>query len=172
MSTIETTHQELLGGNIPLQSEARQGLIYAMRLLSISKRSESDIVARLKRKGYQEDHVVQIIRYLKEKKLLDDVAFAKNFVYWAHHGNAIGSKRIRLQLRKKGVRGDAIEQAMEDHDRVHEKKSAFELAEMRYEKLKMLDPDKRKKRIYDFLVRRGFDYETCRNVVFQLESKR
>lgn len=155
-----------------LEEQEKQGLIYCIRLLTMTKRSESNIRQKLKEKGYDEKVAERIATGLKAKKLLNDLEFAKAKVYWARHGNLIGKKRIAFDLRKKGLKTSVISEALQDYDPASEKTSALELAKNRYDKLKSLDPLKRKKRIYDFLARRGFDYEICREVISEIEGTR
>jgi len=47
---------------------------------------------------------------------------------------------------------------------------ARELARAKWERFAKLDGPKRKRRVYDFLLRRGFDFQTVRDVVEQLEN--
>lgn len=149
----------------------KQGLIYTMRLLQISRRSEANIRAKLKEKGYEAEVANRVVELLKERRLLSDLALAKDFTYWATHGKLLGKRRIRLDLKKRGVGESSIADALEASEGRNERSLAMELARERHEKFKALEPLKRKKRLYDFLVRRGFDYDICRSVVNELEMK-
>ena len=163
------TNLNQLAKVLNLGEQVKQGVLYAMRLLSIAKRSELDLKLKLKHKGYPEEAIQQVIHLLKEKKLLNDLEFAKHKVYWSQYGNPVGRNRIRLELRKKGLSEDNISEALQEWDPSSEKEKALLLAKTRFDKLKTLDPTKRKKRIYDFLVRRGFAYEISREVISELE---
>ena len=146
----------------------KQGLIYAMRLLSIAKRSERDLKLRLNAKGYPPDSIIQIIERLKSQKLVNDLELAKNVIQWSQFGNPIGKHRIRLELRKKGLADSVIGEALEPYDERSEHEAAERLAYERFERLKNLDGMKRRKRVYDFLIRRGFAYDVCRDIISNL----
>ena len=76
------------------------------------------------------------------------------------------SNRLRYELKEKGVNDTIIEATLakkaEEYD---EYEVAFSMAGERFERLKKLDRKKALKRLYDFLLRRGFKYETVRKVV-------
>ena len=154
-----------------MDDQAKQGLIYAMRLLSISKKSEKRIREKLKEKGYSQNSIEEVTGELKTKGILDDLKFAKEKVYWAHHGNPVGKRRLKFELKKHGVKDSQITEALEDIDPASERDTAFSLAKTQAEKLKALSPIQRKKRLYDFLARRGFDYEICREIVTSLDKR-
>lgn len=155
---------------LTLEEQIKQGLIYTIRLLRMTKRSEANIKTKLREKGYSQEVIDRIIESLKQKKYLNDIELAKHSVYWSTHGNVFGKRRIRLDLRRKGIADTAISIAFEQCGERDEKALAIELARQRQGRLKTLDQLKRKKRLYDFLVRRGFDYQICRDVMDELEK--
>lgn len=157
---------------LPMMNEQiKQGLIYAMRLLSVSKKSETRIREKLKEKGYPEPVAEEVIRELKEKNILDDSKFAEEKVYWATHGNPLGKRRLRFELKKQGLSEQVVGEALDGITRAEERENALALAKTQADKLKSLEPERRKKRLYDFLIRRGFDYEICRDVITKLEKQ-
>lgn len=155
---------------VVFSSQEKQGLIYGIRLLKISKRSEANLKSRLREKGYPHEAIHKITQTLKNQKYLDDQALARDFVYWAARGKSLGRKRIWFELKKRGLPENVIAEALNGYDLRDEKQLAQALALARYQKLNALHPQARRKRVYDFLVRRGFDYETCRDIVTNLES--
>lgn len=151
-----------------LKEQIKQGMVYAMRLLMIAKRSEHDICTRLKDKGYAPDAIDSILSQLKQMRYVDDSQLAKNYVVYAAPGKQLGRRRLSLDLRKKGVSKEIVSGALESLSVSEEKKIAREAALNRYRKLSGMDEQVKKKRIYDFLIRRGFDYGVCRSIVERL----
>ena len=136
-----------------------------MRLLAISRKSETQLREKLEEKGYLASAIAEVISELKKNGILDDLKFAKERVYWAAHGNPIGKRRVQFELRKRGIAKNTIAEALEDFSVTAERDRALALAKAQAEKLKAVTPFKKRKRLYDFLMRRGFEYEICRDVI-------
>ena len=151
-----------------MDEQTKQGLIYAMRLLAISKKSEVQIREKLAGKGYSANAITQVIGELKSNGILDDLKFAKEKIYWATHGNLIGKRRLEFELRRKGIKKDTIAEALQEFSVAEERERAFSLAKIQADKLKAIAPLQKRKRLYDFLIRRGFDYEICRDVIEEI----
>ena len=151
-----------------MDEQIKQGLIYTMRLLAIARKSEKQIREKLKQKGYSAESSESVIQELKVKKILDDVGVAKEKVYWAIHGNPMGKRRVQFELQKKGIGKQVIAEALEGFNPEDERKAALDLAKTRAEKLTALAPIQRKKRLYDYLIRRGFGYDICGDVAAAL----
>ncbi len=149
----------------------KQGYIYAVRLLAASKKSERELLRRLSDKGYPVEIAEQVIDELKTQGILSDQKLAQETVHWAIQAKRYGRNRIALQLRKKGVQASEITKELEQYPKAIERETALALAEERWIKLKKVEPQKRKKRLYDFLVSRGFDFEISREIVTQIQDK-
>ena len=138
--------------------------VYA--LLRQRPRSEFEIRSRLKLKGYGVDVVDGVVEGLRRAGEIDDVRFAKLWVDSRMQTNPVGDVVLRYELKEKGVNDTIITAALakkaEEYD---EYEVAFSMAGERFERLKKLDRKKALKRLYDFLLRRGFKYETVRKVV-------
>ena len=138
----------------------------AYALLRQRPRSEFEIRSRLKLKGYGVDIVDQVVAALRRAGEIDDVRFAKLWVDERMRINPAGDVVLRYELKEKGLGEAIIEAALakkaEEYD---EYEVAFNMAGERFERLKKLDRKKAMKRLYDFLLRRGFKYETVRKIV-------
>ena len=65
---------------------------------------------------------------------------------------------LQTNLRAKGIDQETIEQAVAEANADYSpEKAALELATRRWRRLPDIDPDKNKKRVLDFLLRRGFE---------------
>ena len=138
----------------------------AYALLRQRPRSEFEMRSRLKLKGYGIEIVDQVIEALRRAGEIDDARFAKLWVDSRMQTNPVGDVVLRYELKEKGVSATMIEAALakkaEEYD---EYEVASNMAGERFERLKKLDRKKALKRLYDFLLRRGFKYETVRKVV-------
>ena len=142
----------------------------ALRLLSYRARSKKEVRDRLKRKGISPGVVAEVIDAFQRSGLLDDLEFAKAFAHDQLMRKPMGEALLKQQLSKKGINKETIEQVLlEVYQGDTEDAYAFELASKRIKRSRSsflkLDPVKQKKRLWDYLARRGFDWVTVRKVV-------
>lgn len=147
----------------------KNGYLYAVRLLTASKKSEREVSKRLTEKGYSKETVGLVLNELKSQKILSDLKLVDETIQGAIHAKRYGRRRIFLELKKRGIGSVQIEKALEDYPKDIERQTAQALAENRWEKLKKVERQKRKKRLYDFLLNRGFDFELAREIVNQMQ---
>ena len=141
----------------------------AYALLRQRPRSIYEIRSRLKLKGYDDDLVEDVVVNLKRLGELDDERFARLWVESRMRTNPAGDVVLKHELKSKGVSDAIVETVLsEKADKYDEYELAFSMAKDRFERLKKLDRQKAMKRVYDFLLRRGFKYDNIRKVVENL----
>ena len=153
------------------KDQLRQGEIYAVRLLTASKKSESELLKRLELKGYPSAVAHQVVDRLKQNGVLDDRKLIEDTVQWSIQSKKWGRRRISFELKKRGVKSSAITEALDQYSEDLEFDLALEQGRARWHKFRSVEFSKRKKRVYDYLINRGFDYELARNVITKLETK-
>lgn len=142
---------------------------YAYLLLRNRPRSEAELRERLKLKGYGQDTVEIVISDLLKAGHIDDAKFAKFLIDSRMHMNPVGDVLLKHQLKAKGVSDAVIDTAIVEKGRAYDEYAlALAMAAERFERLKRLDRRKATKRLYDFLLRRGFKYETVRQVLEEI----
>ena len=136
---------------------------YAFLLLKFRLRSVNELVERLKRKGFTEERSREVVSFLEEKKFVDDKLFAKSWIN-ARLKRPFGLRRIRLELKAKGVNKEVVEEEIgnisEDYT---ETEIVADLIKVKLKRLKGIEPVVAKRRIYGYLVRRGFSPEIVIN---------
>jgi len=141
---------------------------YAFLLLKFRLRSEKELFLRLKKKGYPEQVIRQTLVFLKEKRFIDDNLFAKSWIE-SRLKRPLGLRRIREELKLKGLDKEIIEskisQAKKDYS---EEDCVRRIAQEKFDKLKGAEPYSAKRRVYAFLLRRGFSPEIVIDVINQL----
>lgn len=145
----------------------------AYRYLSYRDRSVSEIRRRLQRDEYASEVIEDVVSYLEEAGLIDDCRFAIAYAEGRFKSGGYGPLRVRADLRKKGVTPSAVDAAIADvyaeQDEMLER--AREIGTRRWEQLACeKDELKRKKKVYDYLARRGFRYDMIRRIVDELEN--
>lgn len=143
----------------------------ALGFLAYRDRSEEEVRRRLERSGYSESAIEETVTYLIESGLLDDETFAVSYAEGRFRSGGYGPMRIRHDLRRKGVRPSAVERAVDrvfgNHD--EQLSTALELGRRRWERLSgEKDDRKRRKKVFGYLVRRGFTHAMVRDILDEL----
>jgi len=134
----------------------------ANRFLSYRPRSESELRERLHRRGFDGDSVEAAIARLKEQGLVDDVAFAQ---FWKDSRESFSPRSqwlTRLELKRRGVASDIIDKVAGDVD---DNDSAYRAALGKAGRLPLSDYQSFRRRLGEYLKRRGFDYGVINQTV-------
>jgi len=132
----------------------------ALNLLGYRARSEAEIRDRLTRYGYIRETTDAVVLRLQELGYLDDAAFAR--LKAREKARRYGPRRVSLELKKSGVREtlarEIVQEEFAGRSEVGEARSA---AARRYNGR---GSDAEARRVYGFLVRRGYSAEVCAQV--------
>ena len=134
----------------------------AYRFLSYRPRSEAEMKERLHRRGFEDSQIEIVINKLKEQNLLDDTAFAQ---FWKENREMFRprSQRLtRLELKKKGVADEIINEVT---DESNDMDSAYHAALSKAQRLPKQDYEVFRRRLGDYLKRRGFGYTVINQTV-------
>ena len=135
----------------------------AAKFLGASKKPEKAVRDKLTESGFDEDVCEKVIEELKKYGYVDDYDYALSYINDRIRLNPRSSYAIRTELRQKGVKDSVITEALEEADidetsgikRLIEKKTGGDL-----------DMDeKEKKRLIDFLMRRGYSYGKIKEAI-------
>jgi regulatory protein len=139
----------------------------ALNLLSFRSRTALEMRRRLLEKGYAADVVELCVAELVERGLIDDASFAESFVRDRLRFRPRGAQMLLQELRTKGVDWDTaratVEGVLNDQD-----VSETELARQAAAKWTARTGETRlraRRRLYNFLARRGFGADAIREVV-------
>lgn len=145
---------------------------YAFLLLKFRPRSEKEIYERLKRKKFNAEIIQKTLFFLKDRGFVDDKYFAKAWVE-SRIKKPLGLRRLKEELRIKGVAQEIIDsQINETKQDYSESDIVRKIAKDRLRRIKGIDPQKAKRRIYAYLLRRGFSPEAVVDAINQVEPSR
>ena len=151
------------------------------RLFNIRQRSEKEIRDYLKNlsfkrkvKGQEEISPFIInaaIELMKKKGLIDDVSFAKAWV--ESRSKKRGPRLLKQELFQKGIDKEIIEDVINNRRTDYDgQRIAEQLLEKKMRVWRNLPKIEFRKKAYDFLLRRGFEYETIRATIEKFLQKR
>lgn len=137
----------------------------ALTLLEHRARSVAELRRKLIEKGAPKGETDEVIGRLLDQKLLDDADFARQFARTKITGPGASRIRILQELRRKGVASDVAQRALDElgeEEGVDASASIHRVAEKKWKTLAKLDDFTRRRRLYAFLARRGFNPDEIR----------
>jgi regulatory protein len=150
--------EELDGARVA--GERALAMARALNFLGYRARSEKEVRDRLRRYGYGEETVEGVVERLKELGYLDDEDFTRLVV--RERARRYGPRRVLAELRKSGVDAELAQGVVEEEFAGRsEMKQARSAAARRYNRG---GSDAEARRVYGFLVRRGYSAEVCAEV--------
>ncbi|MCK5123379.1 MAG: regulatory protein RecX [Candidatus Pacebacteria bacterium] len=144
-----------------------QAIKFAIKLLSIRKRSVFEMRNRLKRKEFGNDVIDEVIKELFEYKYLNDEKFAEAYINDRINFNPRGSFLIKKELREKGVAENIVDQKIKE---LFPEEKEIELARKAAEKkMGTLNKDLEKNKVYQkvgaYLQAKGYTSYIIREVL-------
>lgn len=128
---------------------------YAYRLLSRQAYTRSGMARKLSGRG-EPENVKNVLDRLTESGYLDDRVFAQNYIQSRVANRPSGRRLLEMKLKAKGVSITVIREVLGEIEPKAEEAAAQNLAKKKASTLKNLEPAVRKKRIFQFLISRGF----------------
>ena len=150
--------------------EAAQLKVYdrALSMLAFRARASAELARSLVRKGELKEHVDRAVVRLQEQGLLDDAAFARSFTRARVLGARQSKRRVQQDLARKGVARAVTDAAIAmvfEEEGVDQRAVVEESARRKLRSLLKFDPAVRRRRLYAFLARRGYDGDDIRNAM-------
>jgi len=137
----------------------------ALLFLSYRARSESEIRQNLRKHEYPAEVIDQTLERLRQDGLANDDQFARAWVENRSAFRPRSSRMMAMELWQKGLDQEAVSSAVEDVD---DEALAYEAAQKRAPRFKDLEWIGFRKKLSEFLARRGFSYSVIAPVVTRI----
>jgi len=141
----------------------------AARLLSYRPRSEHEIKQRLNQRGFDNPTIDTVIARLKEQDLVNDANFAR---FWRDNRQSFNPRSqwlVRVELKQKGVPEETINQVVASLD---DAANAYCIAKKKADGLPVADHQDFRRRLGEYLKRRGFGYSVITKTIERLWHER
>lgn len=138
----------------------------AITQLAARARTEKEIVDSLRKNAYPEETIAKVMSRLHEAGYINDADFAAQWTV-SRASKGLGMRRIRMELRLKGVNQQEIDHALSELDDDELLQSAYKAAQKFTRGKDISSPGDRQK-ILAALARRGFDFSLARQVLQML----
>ncbi len=161
---VSTETIESYGKKMRLQEAKDAGF----RLLGFRMRSIAEMRKRLKEKDFNADEIDHAVNHMIDLNYLDDSAFGKAFVREKVKNKKIGPMALRSELVPHFLPSELVLQLIHDIYTEFDPQSLieFHLKKRGVRKKKPLD-QKTQKRMNDFLARKGFYWDSIREVYLE-----
>ncbi|MBF0512157.1 MAG: regulatory protein RecX [Candidatus Omnitrophica bacterium] len=140
----------------------------AKRFLKVRPQSTAEIKAKLAQKGFFASDIEKTVAELTAQGYLDDVGFTR---FWINErlSMGFGAQRIIQELQDKSIEDKIIQEALKQGTKdVCWDQIMMEQAQKRWKVLEAVSFEKRKKRVLNFLLRRGFEVDLAQKVIEKL----
>ena len=140
--------------------------LHALRLLNYRVRSSAEIQKKLAEKGYDEPVIEKVLARLLQNGLINDAQFAQTWVENRGAFRPRSRRALTMELRRKGVAEETIEQALAETQ--DEEELAYQAGQRLAQRLAHAERKEFRMKLLAFLGRRGFNFETILPVVDRL----
>ena len=150
----------------------RKNLIYikaqdtALRFLGYKMRTVQEIRQKLLEKEFAEDVIAQVLAFLEKYGYADDREYCHRYIREKLRLKPKSGYALGLELRQRGVSSRIIEEVLDEASdalRWLEKKSRGQWPP---------ENEKKKKQLFDFLLRKGYSYDIIKEAFRQMEERR
>ena len=139
-----------------------------LQLLTDRARTRQELADALARKGVPAEAVASVLNRFDEVGLIDDAAFAGQWVRSRHRHRGLGRRAIAVELRRKGVADEVAGEALAEIDTESEDRRARELVDRKLRSVAVDTADRRAtaaRRLVGMLARKGYSAGTAYRVV-------
>ena len=141
---------------------------YFIRLLGRRDHARNELRDKARKKGYPLTTIEEVLDELTEKKYINNRSFAKKFAHDKFEFNKWGINKIRAELFKKGISEREINIVLATISDVDQLETVRELVEKNKRKFRRAEPTKRRKKIFDFLLRKGYSSSSILSIIDRL----
>jgi len=164
MDISEAVIEEIKEKDLP-----KLAVLHAINILSYASKTEQELKIKLKQKGYDEHAIEYAIEKIKKYGYIDDESYVESFIKNKAIPNGWGEQKILVALIKKGIDKDIIRDKLNNLYSDEEKiENIMEIAEKQLRKIKDTDKNKRKQKLYRYLLSKGYSYDLISSTINKL----
>jgi regulatory protein len=134
-------------------------------LLKDMDRTEQQVRNKLKEGYYPEEIIDQAIEYAKGYNYINDVNYAIRYI--EYKSNSKSKLEIFSELKQKGISTDIIKSLYEEMN-IDDNEVILKLIKKKVNNMNELD-EKQSKKLYMYLIRKGFKYEDIEKAVAEIK---
>ena len=133
----------------------------AVNLLAFKGRTTQEIIKRLNEKGYSSEEIEEAVEKLSYYGYLNDQSYTISYIM--DNASKKGKKLISIELEQKGIDKNILDEVYNDVN-IDEEASIDNIIRQRFSQVDLGD-DKIYRRTINYLLRRGFTYDSIKRVI-------
>jgi len=135
----------------------KKAKFHALKYLSYRDRSKWEMAQYLEKKKYTHTVIQKTLEYLEILNYVDDKRFALQWGQFKINKKKLGRNRLYQELFNKGIPQEIIENILSVlYENTSEKQLAIECSRKKWATLEGVESEKKKRRLYEYLKRKGF----------------
>lgn len=143
----------------------------AYRFATYKPRTEKQIVQHLEKLACVPEEIEVLLAWLREFRLIDDVAYAENFLAASKERKPLSKSAAKATLQRKGVPAHIVDDLLNrDYDEEVALNAARRVAEKKHRMLGLGCDEATKQKLVRFLQYRGYAWDVIRIVVTDLTA--
>jgi regulatory protein len=119
-------------------------------------RSRQELAGKLAGRGVPDDLAAELLDRFTEVGLIDDAAYARQWVESRHRSRGLAPRALAQELRRKGVGDDEAKAALEQIDEADQRIAARALVDKKLRSMRGLDRQVATRRLAGLLARKGY----------------
>lgn len=140
----------------------------ALRLLEFRSHSEYELKTKLRQAGASDEHIDEALDFCRRYGFINDTAYAQAKARDLVNLKKYGSRRVRSELKAKGVDTTVIDEVMSELDRDTENEVLISLVE---KKLKGDFSDKNRDKCIRYFIYRGYDLYDIKDAISLIKER-
>jgi regulatory protein len=128
-------------------------------------RTRSELADKLASRGVPTDVATRLLDRFEEVGLVDDAAFAREWVEQRQSGRGLARRALAQELKRKGIEDDLAREVLDEIEPDDEVEVARALVQAKLRSMRGLDRDKAVRRLVGMLARKGHSSSVAYRVV-------
>lgn len=153
----------------------RKNLIYikaqdtALHFIGYKMRTVQEIRRKLAEKEFAEETIEKVIAFLEKYGYADDREYCRKYIREKLRMKPKSGYALKIELKQRGISSRIIDEVMAETE-LDEAGDAFRWLEKKSRGQWPPEDDKKKKQLYDFLLRKGYSYDIIGEAFRQMEE--
>jgi regulatory protein len=135
------------------------------------ERTQNEVRTRLLDYGITGDEAEEVIVMLMQDNYLNESRFAKTYAGGKSRIKKWGKNKIKQALKQKGISDNCIKIAIQEIDPNEYLQNMIHLAEKKVAEVKETNPLKKKQKVLNYLLTKGYENDLVWEVINNLEFK-
>jgi len=142
----------------------------ALHYIGYKMRTVKEIRMKLSEKGFSEDVIERVIEFLEKYGYADDREYCRKYIREKLCMKPKSGYALKIELKQRGISSRIIDEVMAETE-MDEEGDAFRWLERKSRGSWPPADEKQKKKLYDFLLRKGYSYDVIGEAFRQMDEE-